>query len=70
MSLLECPQCHGAKTVPVEKPVSMTEMGIVQEKCELCDGLGWIEQDLMPQVLERLDQIVEILKEIKDGGKA
>ena len=76
MSLIKCPKCLGTGTIPVEKPVSMTRVESVQEKCDLCDGVGWVEQDLMPEVLARLDKLVElqtktveILGKYTDGGK-
>lgn len=64
-----CPKCGGAGKIKTEKPVSMTAMGMAEEDCDLCEGTGWMEEDLMPQVIARLDTIIQLLEEIKSGGK-
>lgn len=65
-----CPKCHGeGKLVSEEwKPVTMTTGGWVkkEEVCNVCSGTGQVQDDLTG-VIERLDQIIKILKE---GGKS
>lgn len=48
----------------VKKPISMTEMGEVEENCPQCDGTGQIWEDYSPLVVERLDRIIEQNTEI------
>jgi DnaJ-class molecular chaperone len=66
--LQPCPKCKTTGKMKTEQPVSMTQMGTVEEECDLCDGTGWVEEDLMPQVIARLDRIIGILNKIA-GGK-
>jgi len=64
-----CPKCENTGKVKVEKPVARGGiMGEVEEDCDLCSGTGWLEEDLMPQLLERFDRIIELLEKIS-GGK-
>ena len=63
-----CPKCENTGKVKVEKPVARGVMGKVEEDCDLCKGSGWLEEDLMPQLLERFDRIIELLEKIS-GGK-
>jgi hypothetical protein len=63
---MQCPKCLGTGKIKIEKPSSLTLMGFEEKGCDLCGGTGWLEWDLMPQVIERLDKIIELLKEIKN----
>ena len=36
------------------------------EECDLCEGVGWIYEDATPLIIERLDEIIKILKQ--NGG--
>lgn len=58
----KCPKCNGTGKISIEKPVTSTEMGMVEEECDLCGGTGYLLEDLMPQVLARLDRIIGILE--------
>ena len=61
---MKCPDCNG--TGKVEKPVSLSSMGLVD--CETCEGTGQLEEDLNEEIVRRLDRIVELLEQ-KTGGK-
>ena len=61
---MDCPKCGG--TGKLEKAVSNTSMGEVD--CDMCEGTGQLYEDLMPQLIARLDRIVELLERIT-GGK-
>jgi DnaJ-class molecular chaperone len=63
-----CPNCQGTGKIKTEKPLTMTAMGTLEKDCDLCGGTGYLEEDLTPQVIERLDTIIELLKQIA-GGK-
>jgi len=68
MALQRCPKCKGTGLMKIRQPVSMTEMGEKEEECNLCEGVGWIERDIMPQVIKRLDRIIKLLEKMT-GGK-
>jgi len=60
---MKCEKCGG--TGKVEKPVSLTEMGMVD--CEECEGTGEAAGGL-DDAIERLDRIIGLLEQIA-GGK-
>jgi len=67
--LQPCQKCKTTGKVKVEKTVARGGiMGEEEEDCDLCNGSGWLEEDLMPQLLERFDRIIELLEKIS-GGK-
>jgi len=57
-----CPKCETTGKVKKEAPVARGVMGEVEEDCDLCEGTGWLDVDLMPQVIERLDRIIGLLE--------
>jgi RecJ-like exonuclease len=64
---MQCPKCGGKGKIVTEKPVSMTEMGNVEEECDVCQGTGELYEDITPRIVERLDRIIEILTKIQEA---
>jgi excinuclease UvrABC ATPase subunit len=64
---MKCPQCNGKGKIGIETPTSMDTLEFVEEECDLCGGLGEINEDILP-ILTRLDRIIEILEK-ETGGK-
>lgn len=74
MAYQKCPKCQGAGKIKIEEPVTSDTMGEVEKECDLCDGIGYLEEDLTPQIVEalkvvneRLDKIIEILNKTTGG---
>ena len=57
-----CPKCQGTGKIKTEKPVTMTTMGFEEKECDLCGGTGYLVEDLLPQVIARLDEIIKLIK--------
>jgi len=68
MALQRCPKCEGTGLMKSRQPVSMTEMGEKEEECDLCEGVGWVEKDLTPLIIKRLNKIIKLLEKMI-GGK-
>ncbi len=66
MSFNECPKCAGKGKTPVEIKISRDTVGQGWEECNLCDGVGWLYEDVTPLVLQELKEIKEILKQIQE----
>lgn len=56
-----CEKCGG--TGKIRKPVTHREMG--EFPCDVCEGTGRMPVDLDMAIIERLDTIIELLKEMK-----
>jgi len=62
-----CEKCEGTGKIKVEKPVSMTEMGEVEEDCDLCGGTGELpDTETLLHISVQLDRIIELLEGIND----
>jgi DnaJ-class molecular chaperone len=68
MAYEKCPKCEGTGRIKKEQPVASDIMEIIEEDCDLCEGLGWLYGDATPLIVEKLDIIIEILNKIT-GGK-
>jgi hypothetical protein len=55
------PECVNGKVIK-KVPYSSDIMGEEERDCETCGGTGEIKEDLMPQVIQRLDRIIELLE--------
>ena len=57
---MKCPKCNGTGVIKVEKTFSMTRKEMVEEKCDFCEGTGFVYDD--SEVIKRLDKIIELLE--------
>ena len=68
--MITCPKCHGEGKITTRelKPVTMTTKDWVEkeETCDLCSGTGQVQENSIPLVIEKLDQIIKLLEEIKN----
>jgi len=62
--MVPCPNCNGTGKIKIEKPTSNTTMDMVEEPCSFCEGTGQVFEDYTPQVIERLDKIIELLEKL------
>ena len=69
MPYQQCPKCGGKGKIPTEVKTSRDTVGEVEKECDLCDGVGYLYEDVTPLVVQELQEIKKILKEIREAKK-
>ena len=69
MSYVKCPACEGTGTIAIDVPVASDVMGQENVECPLCHGDRYVYEDATPLLVERLDEIIEILKRNEEANK-
>ncbi len=60
-SLKRCPACQGTKRI--------RGMGMIERKCESCEGIGWIEENESDNKNGGTDEVSEVKVHKRRGRK-